>query len=236
MNVAVIFAGGVGSRACTNGSSTPKQFLVFHEKPILIHTLEHFERHPDIDAVSLAMVGEWLDHTRALLKEFGITKVRWIVEGGETGQDSIRNALDAIETEDDTDTVVLVHDGVRPLIDESMITHNIECARTHGTAITAYPTFETSVVSWEGESIDEVLERSVTYVAQAPQSFNLSLLRKSHQRALEDERHDFIDSCSLVRTYNDTPMHMVMGSRTNIKITTPEDFLIFEALYNAERA
>jgi len=210
-------------------SAVPKQFLDFHGKPLIIHTLEHFEQHPEIDGIVVACIAGWIDQLREQLARFGIEKVRWIVEGGGSGQMSIFNALAAIESDVPGDTIVLVHDGVRPLIDRDMITRNIVSVTKYGSAVTAYPTHETSIVSESGEIADEVLRRSKIYIAQAPQSFRLSELIACHREAQLAGETDYIDSCSLYRATH-PEVRLVAGSRSNIKVTTPEDYYVFRAL------
>jgi 2-C-methyl-D-erythritol 4-phosphate cytidylyltransferase len=210
-------------------SAVPKQFLDFHGKPLIVHTLEHFEHHPEIDGIVVACIADWIDYLRDLLSQFGIEKVRWVVEGGETGQMSIYNALAAIEGDVDERAIVLVHDGVRPLIDAEMITRNIQSVREHGSAVTAFHAIETPIVSEAGETVDEVLERSRVYIAQAPQSFYLSDLIACHRKAQAAGELDYIDSCSLYRESH-PEVHLVAGSRSNIKVTTPEDYYVFRAL------
>lgn len=210
-------------------NAVPKQFLDFHGKPLIIHTLEHFEHHREIDAIAVACLADWIDTLRELLERFDVKKARWIVEGGETGQMSIYNALAAIEADVDEDPIVLVHDGVRPIIDADLISRNIASVKECGTAVTAYPTIETSIVSVGGDTVDEVLERSKLYTAQAPQSFRLGELIACHRAAQADGRTDFIDSCSIYRVSHPT-VHLVEGSRSNMKVTTPEDYYVFRAL------
>jgi 2-C-methyl-D-erythritol 4-phosphate cytidylyltransferase len=210
-------------------SAVPKQFLDFHGKPLIIHTLEHFEHHREIDGIVVACIGDWIDYLREMLTRFGIEKVRWVVEGGATGQMSIYNALAAIEGDVDEDSIVLVHDGVRPLIDAEMITRNIRSVVEHGSAVTAYPATETPLTSETGDTVDEVLRRSKVFIAQAPQSFYLSDLIACHRKAQATGELDYIDSCSLYRESH-PEVHLVAGSRSNIKVTTPEDYYVFKAL------
>ncbi len=210
-------------------SSVPKQFLDFHGKPLIVHTLEHFEHHREIDGIVVACLADWMDHLRLLLEQFGITKVRWIVKGGDTGQMSIYNALAAIEDDVDERAIVLVHDGVRPLIDAEMITRNLRSVEEYGSAVTAYPALETPIISETGATVDEVLKRSRVYIAQAPQSFYLSDLIDCHRKAQAAGELDYIDSCSLYRESH-PEVHLVAGSRSNIKVTTPEDYYVFRAL------
>ena len=234
MNVALLFAGGIGSRM--NTRALPKQFLEIHGKPIIIHTLEHFEAHPDIDAIAIAILPEYHEHMQKLLKRYEIEKVRWIVDGGATGQESRHKALKAVALDCPEDTVVLIHDGVRPLIDAKLISANIETVREHGSAITCTK-FNETVVSSEHEHIDNVIPRDFIYAAQAPQSFKLSEILSLYDRAVAEGEHDSIDSCSLMHRYG-RKIYRVVGPRSNIKITTSEDFYLcrtfFEIIENQQ--
>ncbi|MFT4234764.1 MAG: IspD/TarI family cytidylyltransferase [Microbacterium sp.] len=227
MSVAVIFAGGVGSRM--NTKSLPKQFLEVHGKPIIVRTLEHFEEHPDIDSVVVAILPEYREHLTRLLHRYDLKKVTQIVDGGTTGQESRHRALKAVAVDHPDDTIVLVHDGVRPLIDSELISANIDAVKEHGSAITCTKVFETIVVSTDG-IIDDVIPRDLLYTAQAPQSFWLGDILGVYDQAVADGENDSIDSCSLMRRYGHA-VHIVDGPRSNIKITTAEDFYISRTFF-----
>lgn len=226
-NIAIIFAGGSGIRM--RSSAVPKQFLEFHGKPLIIHTLEHFERHREVHGIVVACIAGWVDHLQSLLERFDVKKVRHVVEGGATAQMSIFKGLQAIEDDSGGDVIVLVHDGVRPIIDDEMISRNIQSVKDYGSAVTAYPALETPIVSTSGTTVDKVLDRSVVYVAQAPQSFYLGNLLECHRKAQAKGKLDYIDSCSLYRETH-PKVHLVKGGRSNIKVTTPEDYYVFRAL------
>jgi 2-C-methyl-D-erythritol 4-phosphate cytidylyltransferase len=234
MNVAVIFAGGMGTRM--NSRDLPKQFLEINGKPIIIHTLEHFERHPDIDAIAVAILREYREHLTKLLKRYDITKVSWLVNGGATGQESRHLALRAVAAHCPPDTVVLLHDGVRPLITAELISENIDGVLTHGSAITCTKVTETVVTS-AGPHIDTVIPRDHLYAAQAPQSFRLGEILALYDRAVAEGENDSVDSCSLMHRYG-MKAHRVHGPRSNIKITTAEDFYLcrtfFELIENQQ--
>ena len=230
MNVAVIFAGGVGTRM--NSKAKPKQFLELHGKPIIIHTIELFEKHRDIGGIIISCVEEWIDYLKEMLFRFHIKKVVEVVPGGETGQLSIFNGLQAAEKHFPKDSIVLIHDGVRPLINEQTITDNIEQVKKCGTAITTAPTIETFVIVDDNLSVVEIPKRSLSKLARAPQSFFLSDILAVHRQAQKDNIFDSIDSCSLMSLYNKS-LTLVEGPRENIKITTPTDFYIFRAIFEA---
>lgn len=228
---ALIFAGGTGKRM--NTKTLPKQFLELHGKPIIIHTIEHFESHPEIKDIVVVCVDDWLDYCKDLLAKFNIKKVSQVVPGGETGQMSIFNGLEALrEKYQGNNDYVLIHDGVRPLIDEETISKNIESVKKYGTAITVKPVIETVVQVDEEDIINNVIERSSCQTAVAPQSFLLSEIYSLHMRAQAEKLFDMTDSATLAR-YFGLPLHTVMGGSENIKITTPSDFYIFRAIYEA---
>ena len=230
MNIAVIFAGGVGTRMNSRGK--PKQFLELHGKPIIIHTLELFENHPDIDGIVIACVEEWIDNLKKAIDKFQISKVADIVPGGQTGQLSIYNGLVAAKSHYPADSIVLIHDGVRPLINEQVISDNIEKVKEYRSAITTAPTVETFVIMNEEYSVVDIPIRDSSKLAKAPQSFYLSDILEIHEQAQKDNIFDSIDSCTLMNMY-DKPLSLVEGPIENIKITTPTDFFVFRAIYEA---
>ena len=184
MNIAMIFAGGVGQRM--TGSTKPKQFLELYKKPIIIYTLEIFENHPEIDAIVVACVKDWIPHLNDLIYKYRIEKVVSVIEGGETGQLSIYNGLcESAKIADGEKSVVLIHDGVRPLINEQVITENIKSVKENGSAITAAVVKETIMVVEEDQSIDYIPDRNNSRVAKAPQSFWLDEILDSHEKALK---------------------------------------------------
>lgn len=227
MNIAAIFAGGSGVRMHTK--SRPKQFLELNGKPIIIYTLELFDNHPQVDAIVVACIDSWIPFLKKMIRKFEITKVIEIVPGGETGQDSIYNALQAAErAADGKDATVMIHDGVRPLITEQTITDNINTVEEFGSCITCVPATETFVVSQADGSL-EIPSRANSLIARAPQSFHLSDIITAHRRAISEGKHDFIDSCTMMSHYGYT-LKTIIGPMENIKITTPTDFFIFRAM------
>jgi 2-C-methyl-D-erythritol 4-phosphate cytidylyltransferase len=230
MNVALIFAGGVGRRM--NTKALPKQFLTLYGKEIIIYTIEHFEQHPEIDAICVVCKKEWIDYLKKIVNKNQIKKVKWIVPGGDTGQDSIYNGLEKIHQECPEDSVVLIHDGVRPLIDEKLISDNIQSVREHGSAITVTPVIETVMLADEDNKVYKSVNRDKSRVAKAPQSFVLKDIYAAHQKAIADNCHSKIDSATMMSDYGYS-LYTVEGSAENIKITTPTDYFIFKALIDA---
>lgn len=232
MNIAVIFAGGVGKRM--NSKEKPKQFLKMHDKPIIIHTLEKFQSNDNIDAIVIACVEEWIEHLKNLVEYYHIYKVKSIVPGGETGQLSIYAGLNAAhEIAGDEKTVVLIHDGVRPLINSDVINKNIDSVINYGSAITSVKVTETIMEVKDDSSIKYIPDRTYSRLARAPQSFWLDEILAVHNKALSEGRHDFIDSCTMMNYYG-KKMYLVDGPIENIKVTTSQDFYIMRAILDAQ--
>lgn len=227
MNIAIIFASGKGTRM---GTEIPKQFLEINGKPIIIHTLELFQYHENIDKIYISTIKEYIPYVNKLIDMYKITKVKAIVEGGETAQDSIYNALKKAEEENPEDSIVLIHDGVRPFVSVDVITENIECVKKNGNAITSIPAYETIMTSDDGKIIDGVTTRSKTYIGQAPQSFYLKEIIEAHEEIQKrpQKYEDMVDACTIFRTLG-KKVYLVNGNRGNTKITTPEDVYTFKA-------
>ena len=231
MNIAIIFAGGSGQRM--NTASLPKQFLEVHGKPVLIYTLENFQNHPEIDAIVLVCLESWIDYAKGLLKKFGIDKAVVVVPGGATGQESIERGVAEAAARYGEDSIVLIHDGVRPLISKSLIDDCIRGVKEHGSAITVAPAIETIFLKQEGTSeVGRIFNRAQCEMAKAPQCFRLGAIEEAQKKARADGNLNFIDSASLMQHYG-TKLFTVPGPTENIKITTPSDFYIFRALLDA---
>lgn len=226
-NIALIFAGGVGSRM--NTKAKPKQFLDLHGKPIIVYTIEHFQNHADIDAIVVVMHPDWLGYMEELVERYQLSKVVEVVAGGATGQLSIFNGLECAERHFSQDATVLIHDGVRPLINQKIISANIEQVKRSGNAITTSPTIETFVVVNDDMVVQEVPQRKHSRLAKAPQSFKLADIISAHRQALQEGIEDSIDSCSLMNQYGHN-VTLVEGPVENIKITTPTDYFMFRAI------
>ncbi len=230
MNVAIIFAGGTGQRMSTN--TRPKQFLELYGKPIIIYTLEQFHQHEMIDGIIIVCVEEWIDYCCELLSKFRITKVKSIVPGGATGMLSRFNGVKKAAELYPEDTICLMHDGVRPLIDYKTISRNIGCAQKNGSAVTVSPAIETIAVKDTENKVGKIIDRSKCQMAKAPQTFKLGELLEAHQRAVDDGMLDCIDTAYLMQL-NGHGLYTVEGTTENIKITTPTDFYTFRALIDA---
>lgn len=229
MATALIFAGGTGKRM--NTRSKPKQFLELHGKPIIIYTLEHFEYHEEIERIVVVCITDWITELKGLLRRYGITKVEQIIPGGETGHDSIYYGLAAMKDTCEDDEIVLIHDGVRPLINEELITRNIEAVKKYGTAITVEAARESVVRCIDGKNVSEVPPRGEMYTAKAPQSFRYRQILNLYERARREGIRS-IDSSHLCSIYH-VPMHVVESTKNNLKITEPADYYMYRALYEA---
>lgn len=228
----MIFAGGTGKRM--NTRAKPKQFLEMHGKPVLIYTLQHFEEHSEIDSIVLVCLESWIDYAWKIIREYHFRKVTDIVPGGATGQESIFNGVEcAYKNSSNINDIVLIHDGVRPLIDEDTITDCLASVRKYGSAITTTPAIETIFVDGEGDKVGKIFNRSQCAMARAPQCFYLEALYEAHLKAQRDKKYDFIDSAMLMQYYG-AELHTVSGPVENIKITTPTDFYLFRALLDAQ--
>lgn len=228
MNIGVIFAGGVGRRM--NNEGLPKQFLKIYDVPIIVHTLKVFQECNEIDAIVIAIIKTHLDYMEQLVKEYNLTKVKLIVPGGETGQLSIYNGLKAAqEVSNGEKSIVLVHDGVRPLINTDLLVKNIESVKKFGSAISCVPQKETTILSTDGNIIEKSTDRSRTFIARAPQSCYLEDLLELHEKVLEEGENNIIDSCTLMLRYGKKP-HIVECNSDNIKITTPDDYYIAKTI------
>jgi len=229
MNAALIFAGGTGQRMNTNAK--PKQFLDLYGKPIILYTLEHFEEHEEIDKIVIVCLESWIKELERFLRCYDIKKVIKIVPGGKTGHESIYNGLKALENICKTDDIVLIHDGVRPLITKELISANIAKVKECGTAITAESATESVISSENGDVVGSVPNRSSMFTAKAPQSFEYGMIWDLYQRARKDGLLT-IDSAHLLSIYG-REMHLIQSTPNNIKITLPADYYIFRALYEA---
>ena len=232
-NLALVFAGGSGVRM---GGAVPKQFLELCGKPVLAHTLELFERHPSIDGIYLVVNADYLDGASAFAGEYGIAKLRGVVAGGASAQESIYNGLRYMADREPPDSTVLLHDGVRPYVTPDVISANIAAVEDFGSAVTYTPCYETIVLSKDGAAIDAIPPRSDSYTAQAPQSFRLGEILAAHERirARPGGYDGMVDQATICFTLG-IPVHLVPGNRGNVKITTPEDLVTLEALIEWRR-
>lgn len=233
MNYVLIFAGGVGKRMHTQG--VPKQFLEVFGKPIIVYTIEHFQRHNEIDNIVVVCVSSHIKLMESLIVHYQLSKVSTVVQGGSTGQESIRNGLLEIEKTASADDIVLIHDGVRPIIDEELISRNIASVKQYGSAISSSDAIETFCLAEPFGRINTILPRTQCIVAKAPQSFRVFDILKCHRQAMKEGKIDFIDSADLMKSYGHE-LHYVPCTTNNIKITTSIDYYIFKGILNAQES
>ena len=228
MNVALVFAGGMGVRM---GAAVPKQFLDLNGRPVLAHTLNLFEYHREIGAIYLVAASEHMEYSAELAATYGIKKLKRIVRGGESAQDSIYNGLVAISGDMPPETVVVIHDGVRPYVEPSVISANITAAKESGNAVTYTPCYETILLSSDGHTVDSMPFRRESYTAQAPQTFRLGDILSAHEkiRSREGRYTDMVDQATICHSLG-IEIRLVPGNRGNIKVTTPEDLHMLGAL------
>ena len=231
MNIAVIFAGGTGQRM--NSKTRPKQFLELHNKPIIIYTLEVFEQTDEIDGIVIVCLKNWIGYCKGIVEKFGLKKVMDIVSGGASGQESIYNGLKRAHEISGDDSIVLIHDGVRPLVDIDTIERCIKSVQQNGSAITVCPAIETITQQDSAHRINAIFDRKSCYIAKAPQGFYLKDILEAHNKAKSENRNDFIDSASMMRHYGHS-LYTVEGNPENIKITTASDYYLFRALLDAK--
>lgn len=226
MNIAIILAGGSGTRM---GSDIPKQFIEVYAKPLIIHTLESFDINSEIDYIAVVCKKDWQEELKMWTRKFGINKLRWIIDGGRTRQESVYNALNYIKDECKEDDIVVIHDSARPLISQRIISDNIIGAKEFGAVDTVIPTPDTIVNSKDDKTINNVPLRKELYLGQTPQSFKYKLICKAHEIAIGNNKNDATDDCQLILDLNEK-VYFVKGDRLNFKITTFEDLMLLKAV------
>lgn len=230
-NIAIIFAGGTGQRV---GADIPKQFLKVCGKEIIVHTLELFEENKDIDDVYLVCIEDWIPYVKDLISKFDLKKVKSVVPGGKTGQDSIFIGLSEVKKKEEN-AVILLHDGVRPLVTQRTISTCVNCVHEFGSGIPVIAAYETPIHSFNGEVVDDMPIRKEMYLAQAPQGFYLNDIYNVHleERKTNPDYEKIVDSCGLMFKHGFSS-HLFLGDHGNIKVTTPEDFFTLIGNFNAK--
>lgn len=232
MNIAMIIAGGSGNRM---HQDIPKQFLTVNEKPVIIYTLEAFQRHPAIDEIVVVCIEGWEQVLWAYVRQFNLTKVSAIVKGGDCGQNSIYRGLEEIGRNHAAEDIVLVHDAIRPMVSAEIISDCISKTVEHGSAIACIPCAEVMLVTENQKSSGQVFDRDHLKRTQTPQGFRLGRLREMHEKALAQGITDSTASCMLAIQMGEE-VYFSKGSEKNLKLTTVEDIDIFKALLLAKRA
>lgn len=235
MNVAVIIAAGSGHRM---GQDIPKQFINVFDKPVLIYTLEGFQKHPMVDAIEVVCLEGWEAVVWAYAKQFGIDKLKWIVKGGESGQESIRNGVFNLEGELSDEDIVIVHDGIRPLIEPFVLTDVIEKATEFGNAVTSMPYNEQIFVVSEEDSstTTKYIPRETLRRVSTPQAYRFGLLDGKYHEAFEKEIGIYGSSyANTMMVELGVRLHFAAGSDKNIKLTTKDDLELFKGYISKDK-
>lgn len=228
MNIALVIAGGSGQRMC---QEVPKQFLHVNDKPVIIYTLEAFQKHPDIDEVGVVCIDGWHDMLAAYARQFHIDKCKWITSGGKCGQESIYNGLQEAKKRYDDNDLILIHDAIRPMVSQDIISDCIIQCGKYGTAISAVPC-TTAVLEYSDSSkatAKNEIDRKKLAMTQTPQAFPLEKLLWAHDEAIKRGIRESVATCTLMAELGQE-LHFSLGSETNIKLTTQADLEIFKAL------
>lgn len=229
-NIALILGGGIGARTKL---ATPKQFVIVCGKPIIVYTLEEFNRNWQIDEIVVVVLDGWQTVMERYIKEYQLHKVKHLVKGGASGQESIRNGLELLSQHYHDDDIILIHDGVRPLVDEEIINQNISKVLLHDNAVTVVPSTEVLLRTSDAISSDTVVDRSLVMRTQTPQSLRLRKLKWAHAEAAKRGIKNTLATCSLLIDLGET-VHFAEGSSSNLKITTGSDIRLFEAYIKSQ--
>ncbi len=234
MTVAIVIAGGVGSRA---GQDIPKQFININDKPIIIYTLEGFQKHPEVDAIEVVCLDGWHEILRAYAKQYNITKLRWVVSGGESGQESIRNGVYALKNKCKDDDVVIIHDGIRPMVDEEVLSDVIITCKKYGNAVSSLPYNEQIFLVNDDKTTKQYIPRETLRRVMTPQAYTFGKLLWAYQKAFEENIG--IKGSSYTNTMMadlGEVLYFAKGSNKNIKITNPEDFELFKSMLSIKKS
>lgn len=231
--IAIIIAGGSGSRM---GQDIPKQFINVYDKPVLIYTLESFQNHPQIDAIELVCLDGWHDIVWAYAKQFNITKLKWIISGGSTGQESIRNGVYNLEGKCDKDDIIIIHDGVRPLVDEAVLSDVIIKCEKHGNAVSSMPYNEQIFVKDDEESTTKFIPRETLRRVVTPQAYRFDLLDEKYHEAFEKQIGIFGSAYTNTMMVDlGVKLYFAAGSDRNIKLTTKDNLEMFKAYLKLDK-
>ncbi len=232
MNIALLIAGGKGNRM---GQDIPKQFLTINDKPVIIYTLEIFQNHPEIDTIAVVCINGWETALQSYANQFNITKLKHIIPGGDCGQTSIRNGVFELEKYYSADDIILIHDAIRPMVSEEIITNCIQTTKDHGCAITCIPCAEAMLQTEDGKTSSASFPRENLKRTQTPQGFKLKDICNLHREAIEKGILNSVASCTLMIELG-KKVYFSAGSEKNIKLTTIEDIDIFKSLLATKRS
>lgn len=233
MNIAVIIAGGSGHRM---GQDIPKQFINVYDKPILIYTLEGFQRHPLIDAIEVVCIDGWHDVLMAYAKQFGISKLTWIIPGGSTGQESLRNGIFNLEGKASDEDIIIIHDGTRPLVDDAVLTDVIVKAQKYGNSVSSLPYNEQIFIIDDEISTVEYIPRETLRRVSTPQAYRFDKIDWGYHEAFEKEIGIYGSHyANTMMVALGERLYFAAGSNKNIKLTTKEDLELFKAYIKEDK-
>lgn len=233
MNVAVIIASGTGSRMLQD---IPKQFINVYDKPVIVYTLEAFQKHPKIDAIELVCLEGWHDLVWAYAKQFNIDKLKWIISGGKTGQESIRNGLFNLENELKPNDIVIIHDGIRPLVSQEIISDVIIKCQKYGNGVTSVPFNDQIFVSEDGETTSKYIPRDTVKKVTTPQAYTFGKIDEIYHKAFEQNLglQNATYANTLMTEFGET-LHLAAGSEKNLKLTTKDDLELFKVYLKMDK-
>lgn len=228
MNIALLTAGGMGTRM---NMDIPKQFLYIENKPLIVYTLEAFEKHPMIDKIVVVCLENYMELMKTYGEKYGINKLAYVVPGGRNGQESIKNGLVKIKEFEDENSTIIIHDGNRPNISQEIITDAISTYSECGNAIAAIPCVEAIFKSQDGKESIESIPRESLFRTQTPHVYSLSKLLCAHEKAEKMNLTDTVATCTLMNALGEK-IYFSRGSEKNLKITTQDDLEMFKAYLN----
>jgi 2-C-methyl-D-erythritol 4-phosphate cytidylyltransferase len=232
-NIAIIIAGGKGNRM---GQDIPKQFINVYDKPVLIYTLESFQNHPDIDEIEVVCIDGWHDILKAYAKQFNITKLKYVISGGETGQESIRNGVYNLEGKVHDDDNIIIHDGIRPLVEPAVLSDVIVKCNQYGNAVTSMPYNEQIFVVDDEFSTTKYIPRETLRRVSTPQAYKFKLLDEKYKEAYKKEIGIYGSNyTNTMMVQLGVRLYFAAGSDKNIKLTTKDDLELFKAYLNSDK-
>lgn len=234
MNIGLIIAAGSGRRMYQD---IPKQFINVYDKPVIIYTLESFQKHPQIDALEVVCLDGWHDILRAYAKQYNITKLEWVVSGGNTGQESIRNGVYNLTGKCSDDDIIILHDGIRPMVDESLVSDVIVKCMEYGNAVSALPYNDQIFVTNDGQTANSYIKRESVRRVQTPQAYKYGKLLSAYKEAFSKEIGIYGSAYTntMMADLGET-LYFAAGSEKNIKLTTKEDLQLFKAYMKMENS
>jgi 2-C-methyl-D-erythritol 4-phosphate cytidylyltransferase len=225
-NYVILLAGGVGKRM---GVDIPKQFIEVEGKPIIVYSIENFQKNDQVEKIVVVCVKDWIDEVQKLVEKYCLTKVEWIIEGGNTGHDSIRNGVFFLKDKIEPDDYIIVHDAVRPILPQKAINEVISVAHENGNASSSIACHPPIVYTEDHKSGITDVDREHVMLTASPQAYKYSLALKCYEKAEQENKHDFTFTSTLLIYYGER-VYFAQGTTCNIKVTTKEDLALMSAL------